>query len=56
MRSFADIEAAAAIAVTDADDKAGAAQLLELGEEVLVDTAEDIAGDLLQLVGVEGAQ
>ena len=28
----------------------------ELGEEVFVDAAEDITGDLLQLVGVEGAQ
>ncbi len=35
MRSFADIEAAAEIAAAEADKKAGAAQLLELGEEVL---------------------
>jgi hypothetical protein len=28
----------------------------ELGKEVLVEAAEDIAGHLLQLVGVEGAQ
>ena len=28
----------------------------ELGEEVFVDAPEDIAGDLLQLIGVEGAQ
>ena len=35
MKSLAEIEAAAEIAATDADDKAGAAKLLELGEEVL---------------------
>jgi hypothetical protein len=35
VRSLADIEAAAELAAANADEKAGAAQLLALGEEVL---------------------
>ena len=35
MRSLFDIEAAAQVAAADADEKAGAKQLLKLGEEVL---------------------